>query len=331
MPLKIRALCLLLAATFIWGFSYPISLAALKEISPWALAGLRYMFGALSLAPLVLRRRAPTPPPASGRLALWFWGGLLSGCCLSCGAVMQLYGLARTPASQVGFMTSLYVSLVPVLAFIFDALPPRPAVLAGLAASLTGLYLLAGGSLEGFGPPQSLILAADVFWALQVIITGRLALRDDANLFMLTQAATSAALTLSLTAMFGYWPSWPAFIHTLPFTMFGILSVGVGYICQTRAQRVLPPTSAALLFPLQSVMAAAAGVFFLGESMNQRMLWGAAAIILGCLIPQFAREPLQLTPGHPSYRAALVLRLALGASLALGTAGSLVWVWSAGG
>lgn len=327
MSSKLRALMFLLIAALIWGFSYPIGRAALEHLSPWAYGGFRFMFGALSLLPLALKRRRLTPPLAyTGNISpyLWLWSGMLGGLCLSCGSVMQLYGLSQLPASQVGFITTLYVSMVPVLAFVNGYLP-RPLVLVGLSIGLFGLYLLTGGGGGEFGKSAALILVADVFWALQVVVTGQFAARVNTWLYSLAQAVTSSIAVLSLAYFGGFLPTWSVFFQTLPYSMWGILSVGVAYTCQAIAQRDISSTSAALVFPLQSVIGAGAGVLLLGEVMNQRMVLGAAVIILGCVIAQFARDSAPLPPDHKYWKPLRLTRLTVGAGVALASAAALVW------
>ena len=324
---KLRALLFLLVATLIWGLSYPIGRAALDHMEPLAYGGLRYLFGSLSLLPLALKRRhQPAPMAYSGNVSpnLWLWGGILGGLSLSVGAILQLYGMAQLPASQVGFMTTLYVSLVPVLAFITGYMP-RLLIVIGLAVGLFGLYLLTGGSGTSFDKRMLLVLAADVFWAIQVIITGHFAAKVNTWLFSLAQAVTGCVITLGLAAVTGALPSWPVFFQTLPFTAWGIFSVGVGYSFQAMAQRDMSPTSAALIFPLQSVIGAVAGVLFLGEFMSGRMMTGAAVIILGCVIAQFARESTRILPDHKYWRPVLIARAAVGVLITVSTVGGLIW------
>lgn len=331
MSAKMRALMFLLVATFIWGFSYPIGRAALDHLTPWAYGGLRFMFGTLSLMPMALRqRRRPAPLAYSGNVSprLWLWGGMAAGLCLSCGAVLQLYGLSRLPASEVGFITTLYVSMVPVTAFVVGYLP-RPLILAGLGIGLAGLYLLTGGGTGGgLDKSAGLVLAADVFWATHVVITGHFAARVNTWLFSLAQAGTSCFLVLGIASAYGYLPTWAVFFQTLPYTMWGILSVGVAYTCQAIAQRDMTSTSAALVFPLQSVIGAAAGVTLLGEHMTSTMMLGAAVIIVGTIIAQFARESTRVADDHRYWKAIFSARAAVGLAVGLGTIAALLWALS---
>ncbi|MDR2945734.1 MAG: DMT family transporter [Candidatus Adiutrix sp.] len=324
---KIRALMLLLVAALIWGFSYPIARAAMSYLDPWAYGGLRFMFGFLSIVPLALRkRRAPVPLAYTGNISpyLWLWGGVLGGLCLSCGAVLQLYAMARVPAGKVGFITTLYVSMVPILAFVAGYMP-RLLIVVGLGIGLSGLYLLTGGSSGGFGRNEALILAADVFWALQVIVIGTFAARVNTWLFSLAQALTSTIIVLGLAIIIGAMPTWGVFFQTLPFTLWGVLSVGVAYSCQTLAQKDISSTSAALVFPLQSVIGAVAGVIFLDEYMDSRMVWGAVVIVLGTFVAQFAREATLIKPDDKYYKPIRFARLGVGGAIGLATVGTLIW------
>ncbi|MDL2259293.1 DMT family transporter [Deltaproteobacteria bacterium OttesenSCG-928-K17] len=327
MSSKIRALMFLLLAAFIWGCSYPIGKAALEYLNPWAYGGLRFFFGFLSLLPIALkRRRQPAPAAYAGNDSplLWLWGGMLGGCCLSVGSILQLYGMSLLPASQVGFITTLYVSMVPILAFVIGYIP-RALIIIGLLIGIFGLSLLTGGAGGAMGKSAIFVLVANVFWALQVIVTGQFAARVNTWMFSLAQAFTSAVLVLGLSWFCGYLPTWSVFIATLPFSMWGICSVGIAYTCQTIAQRQLSSTSAALVFPLQSVIGAVLGVMLLGETMTQKMVVGAVIIIAGCVVAQLARESVRVTPEHKYWRPIKAVRYAVAVSLAVASVGGLVW------
>lgn len=228
---KLRAMIFLLCATTIWGFSYPIGKAGLEQLSPWAYAGLRFMFGTISLLPIALRRRRqPAPMAYSGNISPWLWlqGGCLCGVCLSIGGILQLYGMTQMPSSQVGFITTMYVSIVPILAFVTGYVP-RLLLVIGLFLGLFGLYMLTGGVEGGtLGKSAAMVLAADVFWALQVVMTGRFAAKVNTWLFSLAQAMTSTILVLTMAYFTGNLPTLGVFFQTLPFHHVGYTFGGRG-------------------------------------------------------------------------------------------------------
>lgn len=323
---KARSIMFLVLASTIWGLSYPIGRQALETISPMALSGLRYFFGTLSLLPLVWRLRHRSGQRAylpDERPYLWLKGGVIGGVLLSVGGLIQLTGMAHTTAGLASFLTSLYLLLVPVMAFVIGHLP-RPMVWVSLGVGLAGLYFLTGGAVGGFSKSDGLVLVADVFWALQVLVTGRYALRTNPWLFSLAQAGTSCVLGLSLAVIFEAMPTWPEFIKTLPATGWGVFSVGVAYACQTLAQRHTSSTSAALILPFQAVVGALAGVVFLGEYMSPMMIAGAVILMGGSLLGQFAKEPIRLNRENTS-RFLQGLRLGTGAALGGGAGGLLIW------
>jgi len=324
---KTKALLLLGLTVLIWGLSYPIGRLALRDLSPPAFSGLRFLFGALSFLPLAVRHRRRTSPLAyTGRHSprLWLWGGFLNGFLLSCGTILQACAMAQLPAGQVSFITALYSSLVPVMALVMGFVP-RPLVLAGLLVSLTGLYLLTGGAEAGLGPAAGLAMAANFFWAAQIVASGYFVAKVNAWLLTLAQTIAAGLLMTGAAAAAGLMPTWEIFFKTLPYTMWGILSAGVAYLCQTIAQREISATTVAVISPLQCVVAALAGLIFLGEIMTARMVWGAAVIILGSLLAQAARDAVRLTPEHRHFEFWNRLRLVLGVLSAATVLGLLAW------
>jgi drug/metabolite transporter (DMT)-like permease len=314
-------------AIFIWGLSYPLSRLALQDLSPPAFSGLRFLFGALSLLPMAVRqRRRPALLAYTGNHSprLWLWAGLFAGFLLSCGAILQTCALTKLPAGQVSFITSLYSSLVPVLALVMGFVP-RPKVMAGLGISLVGLYFLTGAAAPGLGPAAGLVMASNFFWATHIVVSGYFMTKVNAWLFTFGQILAAGLLMTGAAAALGLLPTWEIFVKTLPYTMWGILSAGVAYLCQAMAQRDLSATAVAVFSPLQCVIAALAGLVFLGEIMTGRMIWGAALIILGSLLAQAAREAVRLTPDHKHFRFWGRLRLFLGVFCAVTVLTLLGW------
>jgi len=329
---KTKAFSLMGLAVLIWGLSYPLSRVALQELSPPAFSGLRFLFGALSLLPIALRqRRRPALLAYTGNHSprLWLWAGLLAGFMISWGSILQSCALTKLPAGQVSFITSLYSSLVPVLALVMGFVP-RPKVVAGLAVSLVGLYFLTGGAAAGLGPAAGLVMAANFFWAGHIVVSGYFVAKVNTWLFAFGQTLAAGLFMTGAAVVAGLMPTWEIFVRTLPFTMWGILSAGVAYLCQAMAQRDLSATAVAVLTPLQCVIAALAGLIFLGEIMTGRMIWGAALIVLGSLLGQAAREAVRLTPDHKRFRLWDRLRRVLGALCAATVLALLVWAIAAG-
>jgi drug/metabolite transporter (DMT)-like permease len=202
---------------------------------------------------------------------------------------------------------------------------PRPLVMVGLLVSLTGLHLLTGGAEDGLGPAAGLVMAANFFWAAQIVAAGYFVTKVNPRLLTLAQTTAAGLLMTGAAAATGLMPTWEIFVKTLPFTMWGIFSAGVAYLCQTMAQRDIPATTVAVISPLQCVVAALAGLVFLDETMTGRMVWGAAIIILGSLLAQAARDAVRLTPDHRHFKFWNRLRRVLGVLSAATVLGLMAW------
>jgi drug/metabolite transporter (DMT)-like permease len=149
-------------------------------------------------------------------------------------------------------------------------------------------------------------------------------------LFTMAQILAAGLLMIAAAAVTGLLPTREIFLKTLPYTMWGMLSAGVAYLCQTMAQRDLSATAVAVLTPMQCVIAALAGLVFLGETMTSRMIWGAAVIVLGSLLAQAARDAVRLTPDHRHFEIFNRLRYVLGGLSAVTVLTLIVWFLAAG-
>jgi drug/metabolite transporter (DMT)-like permease len=301
---------MLLAASIVWGVSYPMNRQALFSVEPLTFAAFRYLFGTLALAPCALRWGRGRPP--SGYHAsphLWIYGGMAAGSLLTLGTWLQYYGLTMTTAGKSGFITSLYVSMVPLFGFVLGQIPGR-LVWAGLAISVTGLLLISSpGGETGFNRGDALTLTADLFWAAHVFLLGHFAVRSNPWRFVTVQAAWCCLLSFALASVFGTMCTWPQFVAALPFMLWGVMAVGVAYVWQAMAQVSIPPTAAALMLQFQPVVAAIAGAMFMSEPMSLTMAAGATLLVGGALVGQRAGEAVLMTQEHPRFKLVRLCRV----------------------
>ena len=165
---RLKADLTLLAAAIVWGSAFVACRVAAKQLGPFLYNGFRFALGALTLLPFMGRRlRSLT------RLDLW--GGVLAGLLLFGGSTLQQKGLQFTTAGKAGFITGLYVVLVPLfLALVWGQRPRGSSWVASLAAA-AGLYLLSAVEQLSLSVGDALELAGAVVWALHVILISRLA------------------------------------------------------------------------------------------------------------------------------------------------------------
>lgn len=305
----LRADGLLLLTALIWGLAFSAQRKGMEFIGPMAYNALRYLIGVLCMLPLVSRslraRRksdgargaaaaassatatAPSAPGNPGHLSARdkILGSVLAGTCMFLGAGLQQIGLVSTTAGNAGFITSLYVVIVPILGIIVGR-KVSGRVWFSVALAVAGLYLLS--VREGFtvSPGDGYVLACAFFWALHILIVARLAPRMDVAELGLGQYLVCAALSLASALIFEPQPFAGAGDALIPILYGGFLSIGVAFTLQIVAQKDAHPTHASIILSMESLFAAVGGALLLGERMDARTLAGGALMLAGMIISQ---------------------------------------------
>lgn len=280
----IRTDLLLLLTAFIWGFAFVAQRVGMEYVGPFTYNAVRFALGGLSLLPvaLVLRRKGwvhvgPVKP-------LW-WAGPLLGLVLFGGASLQQVGLVFTTAGKAGFITGLYVILVPLVGLFWGQRAGMGAWIGALLA-VAGLYLLSVTDAMSIEYGDLLVLVGAFFWTGHVQLIGWLSKRVDTLLLSVTQFMVCAVLSL-VVALFTETISAPTLLQAAPAILYGgLLSVGVAYTLQIVAQRIARPSHAAILLSLESAFAALGGWLLLSEQLTPRALLGCGLMMAGMLISQ---------------------------------------------
>jgi len=241
----------------------------------------------LFLWPLARMRWRSLPEARRGKPEKWLAirGGLLAGLALCAGINLQQIGLVSTTAGNAGFITGLYVVIVPILG-IFWGLRPQAGVWIGAILGAVGLFFLSVTDQFVLGPGDGWVLACAFVWAGHVLVVGWLSPQMDSYILAFGQTTVCAILSLliallteeiHLAAIRAAW---------LPIAYAGIMSTGVGFTLQVMGQRYAPPAHAAVILQLETVVAAASGAVILKETMSPRALLGAGLMLAGMLIAQ---------------------------------------------
>lgn len=293
-----RANGLLLLAAVIWGFAFVAQRVGMEYVGPFTFNSARFALGGLTLLPLLAtQRRQRAEPLPWGVLAP---GGVLAGVVLFAGASCQQLGIVTTTAGKAGFITGLYVVLVPILGL---ARGQRTGLGAWLGAGLAviGLYLLtlpAGSAAFRFTamtPGDLWVLLGACFWAIHVHLLAWLSRRVDPLPIAVLQFMVTALLSGIAAALFET-PTLAGLREAQWAILYGgLLSVGIGYTLQVVAQRDAHPTDAAIILSLEAVFAVIGGVALLDETFTARGLAGCALMLAGMLVSQLvtpaARAP----------------------------------------
>lgn len=284
---RARADALLLFVAMIWGSTFVAQKNANDHIGPILFVALRFAAAAVVLLPLAWweARRAARP------LARAEWAGALwIGLCLCAGCWFQQIGIASTSATDAGFLTAVYMVLVPFVAWGISGHAPRPLVLFAALLALAGAWLMAGGGAPAsWSQGDLIILAGDLVWAFHITLVGHYrGLGERPLLLSFVQCAITAAASLPFALAWQSAGS-AALQAALPALAYaGIVSSGFAFTLQIVAQRHTPPAEAALLMALESVFAAVAGAVWLHERLAAPAWIGAGMIMAGVVLVEGA-------------------------------------------
>jgi drug/metabolite transporter (DMT)-like permease len=276
---------LLLLAAGIWGFAFIAQRVGMAHMGPFAFNGVRFALGAMALLPFILRRSsAPGKrPPGSIRKMISF--GLMAGIPLFLGASLQQVGLVYTTAGNAGFITGLYVVIVPVLG-LFLGKGSGAGTWVGAVLAAAGLYLLSAADTAAVSFGDLLVFAGAFFWAGHVLVIGWLSPRMDPLGLAAAQFSVCALLSLATAFLFEDLSLYGLYRAALPIVYGGVFSVGIAYTLQVVAQRDAPPAHAAILLSLEAVFAAFGGWLILDEIFTAKKLSGCLLMLSGMLLSQ---------------------------------------------
>lgn len=294
---------LLLVAALIWGTAFVAQQVGARDVGPFLFTGARFLFGAAVVAPFAvweLRRLAARGVRLDGRDVLL---AVALGCVLFLGAALQQIGVAGTTVSNAGFLTALYVPMVPVAGALLLRERLHWSVWPASLGCLAGTFLLGGGSLSALVVGDLWVIASAFFWAAHVMLVGRIAARKGASVTvaMLQFVVVGVLGMLAGGASEAVDPD--AMTRALPAIAYaGLLSVGVGFTLQVVAQRHTLAADAAILLSCETLFAAVAGRILLGETLNEIQLAGGALIF--CCVMAVQLLPLFTLRGEAAARAA---------------------------
>jgi len=276
------------AVTLIWGTTFVLVKQALADVSTLLFLTLRFSIAAVALA-LMFRKEFRAPNALASLLR-----GVLAGIFLFGGYVLQTAGLRFTSASKAGFMTGLYVPLVPLIGGLLHQKLPRSSELVGVAIACAGTVLLtvqkdildiAGGDL--------LVAGCAVAFACHIVILGRFAPKSNLGVLTVAQIATGALLGAAT-----FWWVEPVRLHWsinvwVALAVTSLLATALAFFIQTWAQRWSSPTRTVLIFSLEPVFAWVTSYLVAGEVLSRRGMAGAALILAGILIVEL--KPFRAT------------------------------------
>lgn len=274
----------LLLAAAIWGFGFVAQRLGLENLGPFGFNGVRFLIGALSLLPLLLwQKRCDGLQGAD--IKTMCRAGLPVGLLLFVGASLQQAALQFTTAAKAGFITGLYLVLVPLLGLWLRHKTSANTWL-GCLIALSGLYFLSVTSDFAVNPGDLLLFIGAFFWAAHLLAIDHFAGKLPPVLLAMLQFTVCGTLSLLL----GFWLE-PISVTAIvacavPLLYAGVIATGVAYTLQIVGQRRAHPAHAAIILSLETVFAAIGGVWLLGETLTSRALLGCALMLAGMFLSQ---------------------------------------------
>lgn len=292
MPLRNAMYCFL--GALIWGTAFVAQQVGGDEIPALAFVGQRFLMGCIVLLPLVaMRKRARKRRRDQGDLHAQepdhkqaVIGGLVCGTALMVASVLQQAAIAHVAVGKAGFLTALYIIMVPLLSLIFTRRSSAKVWIAAVIAA-AGLYCLCSKAGERFsiGPWELMLLGCALAFSIQIMSVDYFAVRTDGVELACIQFLVTGLLGTAAAALHGELPMQSVSTQALLSLCYaGIFSSGIAYTLQVVGQKGADPAIASLIMSLESVISAVSGFFLLHQALSARELVGcvlmSGAIVL---------------------------------------------------
>ena len=281
---RIQANLLLTLAAMIWGSAFVVQQIGTGDLGTISFTGARFLLGACVVLPFALRQyRKVTREERPFERRDWL-GLFATGLVLCTAAVLQQHGILRTTVTNAGFLTALYVPLVPIIGLAVLRRRVHWSVWPASVGSLVGTYVMSGAEGLDFRVGDLWVISSTVFWAVHVILVGIMASRTRAPLVVAVCQFTVCGLAGLAAGAIVEGPRLQDFLGAAGGILYvGIFSVGMAFTLQVVGQRFTPAADAAIILSSETVFAALAGVVFLGEQLSAVRLTGACLILCSIL------------------------------------------------
>lgn len=290
MTKKFRSTILLLAATIIWGSAFVSQNVAMDYMKPFGFQAARCMIAVLGMLPVIaisdhFDNNHKNFWTKWADLQLWK-AGILCGIPLFLACNLQQIALVDTDAGKAGFLTAMYIVIVPIIG-IFRKQKAGIQVPISVLLAVIGLYFLSCKNGFQISTGDLLLLGCALMFAIQITFVDKFAAHVDALRLNTIQAFVCTVLSCFVMLTTEPLPTWSNITKcALPLIHVGILSMGVAYGLQIIGQKNLEPSSASLIMSLESVFAALFGALLLHERMNEKELLGCFLVFLAVILSQ---------------------------------------------
>lgn len=278
---------LLFLAAFIWGVAFVAQSVGMDYMGPFSFNGARFLLGSIVLMPVVFfrRKKAQSEGKESADLKNTLVGGICCGLALCSAALFQQFGILYTTVGKAGFITTLYIIIVPIMG-IFLKKRVSGRIWIGAVIAAFGMYLLCMSEKFALSRGDTYVFICAVLFSVHILVIDYFSPKADGVTLSCIQFLT-AGVVCSVLAIIIEKPEIGNFIDgIIPLAYAGIMSSGVGYTLQIVGQKDMEPTVASLILSLESVISVLAGWVILGQTLSGKELLGCALVFAAVILVQ---------------------------------------------
>ena len=282
---KTLSILVLLFGAFVWGVAFVAQRQA-SNIGAFTLLAARSFLGSFALLPVIGIKSlfGGNKKSASNSKNLWK-GGILCGIALAVASALQQIGIADTTAGKAGFITALYIVLVPIIGIFFKRKASFP-VWIGVAVATAGMYFLCVEGGFSIAKGDYFILGCALCFSVQIMLVDHFAPKVDGVKLACIQFFTCGVVSLVPALIFEQ-PTLAVLQSAwMPILYLGLVSSGVGYTLQIVGQKNIPPALASLIMSLESVFAVLSGWLILQETLSTREMLGCGLMFVALVLAQ---------------------------------------------
>ncbi len=283
----------LLAATVIWGFAFIAQSVGMDTIGPFTFQMVRCLLAVLVLIPsaffLDLGKCSMMQSVEKWKNPDLWKAGILCGCALFAASSLQQIGLVYTDAGKAGFITAMYIVLVPILGLFLGRRIPKNA-LVSVVIAVGGLYLISCLGVTRINKGDLFLMGCALAFAVQITCIDHFAACLDGFRLNCIQALTVALISIPFVFLTETVDVQNLIACWGPLCFAGMLSMGLAYSLQIVGQKSLEPTTASLIMSLESVFAVLGGWWLLGERMTAWELLGCGMVFAAVVISQLPKK-----------------------------------------
>ena len=286
----------LLLTAFIWGVAFVAQSVGMDYIGPFTFNCVRSIIGGLVLIPLVLilgkknrEDTAKTVEEVREYKKNTIIGGVLCGICLCVASSFQQFGIMYTTVGKAGFITALYIIIVPILG-IFLKKKVAPIVWVSSIIAVIGFYLLSISGQVSINKGDILVLICAMLFSVHILVIDYCSPKGEGVTISCIQFFTCGILCGVCMFIFENPQIGDILAAYLPILYAGVMSCGVAYTLQIVGQKNMDPTVASLILSLESVFSALAGWFLLGQGLSTKELIGCGLVFVAVLLAQMPQK-----------------------------------------